>query len=70
MSSNFRVDDVGWNFHVFDIKYQQTFTASQTTKVEFKIDGVVPNVIIGYALVLTNNLFSISSGGQRHFDFI
>ena len=37
-------------------------------QLEFKIDGVVPNDIKGYALVLTNKLVSISSDGQRHPD--
>ena len=45
-SSNVRADDVGYNLYVFDTRYQQNFTASQPNKVEFKIDGVVPNDII------------------------
>ena len=69
-SSNVRVDDVGYNLYVFDIRYQKNFTASQPIKVEFKFDGVVPNDINGYALVLTNKLISISSDGNRHFDLI
>ena len=36
--------------------------------LEFKFDGVVPADIIGYAIVLTNKLISISSDGQRLFD--
>ena len=66
-SSNVRVADVGYNLYVFDIRYQQNFTASQPIKVEFKFDGVVPNVINGYALVLTNKL---ERNRQRHFDLI
>ena len=69
-SSNVRVDDVGYNLYVFDIRYQKSYTASQPIKVEFKFDGVVPNDINGYALALTNKLVSISSDGQRHFDLI
>ena len=69
-SSNVRADDVGYNLYVFDIRYQKNFTASQPIKVEFKFDGVVPNDINGYALVLTNKLISISSDGNRHFDLI
>ena len=68
--SNIRADDVGYNLYVFDIRYQQNFSASQPVKVEFEFDGVVPNDINGYALVLTNKLVSISSVGQRHFDLI
>ena len=55
-SSNVRADDVGYNLNVFDIIYQKNFTASQPIKVEFKFDGVVPNDINGYALVLTNRI--------------
>ena len=50
-SSKAGVVEVGYNFYVFDIRYQQIFTASQKFKVEFKFDGVVPNDINGYALV-------------------
>ena len=69
-SSNVRVDDVGYNLYVFDIRYQQIFTASQSIKVEFKFDGVVSNDIIGYALELTNKLVSTNSDGNRRFDLI
>ena len=69
-SSNVRTDDFGYNLYVFDKRYQQNFTASQPTKVKFFSDGVVPKDINGYALVLTKNLVSICSDGQRHFDLI
>ena len=69
-ASNVRADDVDYNLYVFDIKYQQNFTASQPIKVEFKFDGIVPNAVNRYALVLTNKLVSISSDGQRHFDLV
>ena len=69
-TSNAAANDVGYNLYVFDIRYQKDFTNSQPIKVEFKFDGVVPNDINGYALVLTNKLVSISSDGQRHFDLI
>ena len=39
--SNIRVDIIGYNLYVFDIRYQQNFTAPQPVKVEFKFDGVV-----------------------------
>ena len=61
-------DNIGYNIYVFDIRYQKNFESSQPIKVEFKFDGVVPAGIYGYALVLTNKLFSISSDGQRMFD--
>ena len=69
-TSNAAANDVGCNLYVCDIRYQKDFTNSQPIKVEFKFDGVVPNDINGYALVLTNKLVSISSDGQRHFDLI
>ena len=69
-TSNAAVIDNGCNLYVFDIRYQKNFTNSQPIKVEFKFEGVVPNDINGYALVLTNKLVSISSDGQRHFDLI
>ena len=53
-----------------DIRYQKNYSATQPIKKEFKFDGVVPNIVNGYALVLTNKLVSISSDGQRHFDLI
>ena len=69
-TSNVRAADVGYNLYVFDMRYQKNFTNSQPIKVEFKFEGVVPNDIKGYALVLTNKLVSISNDGQRHFDLI
>ena len=61
-TSNVRAVDVGYNLYVFDIRYQKNYTASQPIQtVEFKLDGVVPNNVNGYALVLTNKLVSISS---------
>ena len=68
--SNTAANDIGYNLYVFDIRYQKIFTNSQPIKVEFKFEGVVPNDINGYALVLTNKLVSVSSDGQRHFDLI
>ena len=68
--SNVAANDIGYNLYVFDIRYQNNFTNSQPIKVEFKFEGVVPNDVNGYALVLTNKLVSLSSDGQRHFDLI
>ena len=39
-SSNVRGEDVGFNFYVFEIRYQQIFTASQPIKGEFNFIGV------------------------------
>ena len=61
---------IRYNLYVFDIRYQKNFENSQSIKVEFKFDGVIPAGIYGYALVLTDKKISISSDGQRHFDLI
>ena len=66
--SNNDGDIIGYNIHVFDIRYQKTFETGQSVKVEFKFDKVIPAGIYGYALVITNRLISISSDGQRMFD--
>ena len=63
-------DNIGYNIHAFDIRYQKSFESGQSVKVEFKLDGVVPAGIYGYALVLTNRLVSITSDGQRMFDLV
>ena len=49
-----RDDDVGYSLYVFDKRYQKSFTSSQPNKIDSNIDGVVPNDINGFALVLTN----------------
>ena len=46
-------DNIGYNIHVFDIRYQKNYESGQSVKVEFKFDGVIPAGIYGYALVLT-----------------
>ena len=69
-TSNVRAADVGYNLYVFDIRYQKNYTASQPIKVEFKFDGLLPNNVNGYGLVLTKKIVSKSSDGQRHFDLI
>ena len=61
-------DNIGYNIHVFDIRYQKNFESGQSVKLEFKFDAVVPAVTYRFALVLTNRRISISSDGQRMFD--
>ena len=61
-------DNIGYNIHVFDIRYQKNYESGQSGKVEFKFDGVCPAGIYGYALASTNRLVSISSDGLRMFD--
>ena len=69
-TSNVRAADVGYKLYVFDLRYQINYTVSQPIKVEYKFDGLIPNIVNGYALVLTNKLVSLGSDGQRHFDLI
>ena len=61
-------DDVGYNTHAFDIRYQKNFESARPIKVEFKIDGVVPAGMNGYVLIFEKRLASINSDGQRMFD--
>ena len=61
-------DNIGYNIHSFNIRYQKKFQSGQSVKVEFKLDGVVPAGIYGYDLVLTNRLVSINSDGQQKID--
>ena len=61
-------DDIGYNYYVFDIRYQKYQEPAQPIKVEIKFSENIPAGKYGYALVLTNKLVSIGSDGQRHFD--
>ena len=61
-------DNIVYDIHVFDIRYQKSFETGQSVKVEFKFDKVIPAGIYGCGLVLTNGLLIISSDGQRMFD--
>ena len=63
-------NDIGYNLHAFDIRYQKNFENGQPVKVEFKFSEDIAAGIYGYALVLTNKLISISSDGQRMFDLV
>ena len=64
---NFRTD---YTFSVFDLSKQKPAIASQPIRVEFKFSAVFPVVdYVAYALVLTPKIISISSDGQRYFDF-
>ena len=63
-------DSVGYSLYVSNIRYQKNLESAQPIKTEFKFSEDVPARIYGYALVLTNQLVSISSDGQRQFDTI
>ena len=63
-------NNIGYNIHVFDIRYQKNYQSGQSVKNEFKLDKIVPAGVYGYALVSTNRLGSISSDGQRMLDLV
>ena len=63
-------NNIGYNIHVFDIRYQKNYQSGQSIKIEFKLDKIVPAGVYGYALVLTNRLVSISSDEQRMLDLV
>ena len=63
-------NDIGQNLCVFDIRYQEKFTAVQPIKIKITFHAVVPADKTGYALVLTNKLVYISRDEQRSFFFI
>ena len=60
-----------YDFHVFDLSMQKDHIASQPIRLEFKLSAASAVAdYIAYALVLTPNLISIISDGQRHFDLL
>ena len=61
-------NNIGYNKHAFDIRYQKNFENSQPVKVEFNFSENIAAGIYGYALDLTKELASLSSDGQRMFD--
>ena len=63
-------NNIGYNIHVFDIRYQKNYQSGQSVKIEFKLDKVVPAGVYGYALVLTNRLVSTSSDGDSMLDLV
>ena len=60
-------NEIGHHIYVFDRRHQSTLTVGQPNKLDFQFDGVLPNHINGYALVLTNILVSVSCDEQNHF---
>ena len=66
--SNINGDNIGYNIHVFDIRYHKNYQSGQSVKAEIKLDKIVPAGVYAYGLVLTNRLVNISSDGQRMFN--
>ena len=61
---------MGYNSHIFDIRYLKNLKSAQSIKVKFKFPANIPAGSYGYALVITIILISISSDGQRFFHLI
>ena len=57
-------DNIGYNIHSFDKRYQKIFESAEPVKAKFKISEKIPPEIYGYALVLTNRLASTSTDEQ------
>ena len=49
-------NDIGYNMHSFDIRYQKNFESAQPIKVEHKFSEKIPFGIYGCALVLTKKI--------------
>ena len=71
-SNNYPDGNPGYNLYVFDIRHHQDYSSAEPIKVTFDFRPAVPAAtnLIGYALLLTNNLVSVSSDGHRQFDLV
>ena len=68
--SNNNDDNIGYNIHLFEKTYQNSFESAQPVILEFKFSENIPPGIYCYSLLLTNRLVNISSDGQRMFDLV
>ena len=60
-----------FNFRIFDIHHHQDFSSAQPIKVRCDSRlAVQATNLFGFALLLTNELASVSSDGQRQFDLV
>ena len=59
----------GYNLYVFHMRHHQDCSSAQPIKVRIDFRPAVPAAtnLIGYAILLTNKLVSVSSNGQRQF---
>ena len=58
--------------YLFDIRHHQDYRSAQPIKVRFDFRPAIPAAtnLIGFALLLTNKLVSVSSDGQRQFGLV
>ena len=71
-SNNYPEGNQGFKLFVFDFHHHQDFSSAQPIKVSFDLRPAVPagTNLIGYALLSTNKLVSVSSDGQMQFDLV
>ena len=72
LSSNYPDSNRGYNFNVFDIRHHQQYNSAQPIKVRFDFRSAVPAAtnLIGYALLLINELVSVSGDGKKQLDLM
>ena len=74
VSQNDLSRDENFNLYVLDMRYQISFSSPPNVKVDFRFASgaahAVPVGLIGFALVLSDKLISISSDSQKHLDSI
>ena len=63
-AANQKTEDIGCNFFVFRIRYQNFFPSPRDIKLIIKIDVSVPTGGNAYAFILTNILKPIKGDGQ------
>ena len=61
-------EDVGHYLCSFGIRCEKNFSSAQPRKANYSFCDVFTLGVVGYALILTNNLKSFSTDGQRHFN--
>ena len=69
-SNSYPDGNPGFKLNVFDIRHHQDLSSAQPIKVRFDFRPAVPvaTKLFGYALLLTNQLVSVSSERQTKFD--
>ena len=70
--NNYPDNKPGYILNVFDFRHHQDYSSVQPIKERFDFRAAVPTAtnLIGYALLLTNKLVSVSSDGQRKLGLI
>ena len=71
-SNNYPEGIPGYDLYVFDLRDHQYYSSAQRLKVRFKFRPAFPAAtsLIGFVLLLANELLSVSSVGQRQFELV